>query len=145
LRAVVVDASAVAEYLLRTTRAERFAGTIEAGDILLHVPALCDVELVAVLRRALLGKRMTEARAWEAMSDYMDLPLTRHGHVKLIERVLQLRENFSVYDATYVALAERLGAELLTADEPLAKAARTHTTVSVLPVLEIQRDREEST
>jgi predicted nucleic acid-binding protein len=45
--------------------------------------------------------------------------------------MLQLRHNFSAYDATYVALAEQLDAELLTADQRLARAVRAHTSVLV--------------
>jgi predicted nucleic acid-binding protein len=40
--------------------------------------------------------------------------------------VLQLRSNFSAYDAAYVALAEQLNGELLTADDGLARAVRSH-------------------
>ncbi len=63
----------------------------------------------------------------QAIEDYLDLPITRHGHQWLMGRILSLRENLSAYDATYVALAEELGGTLLTADESLARAARTHT------------------
>ena len=45
-----------------------------------------------------------------------------YEHGPILGRVLELYENFSVYDATYVALAEALGASLLTADRRLARA-----------------------
>ncbi len=64
-------------------------------------------------------------RAAEALEDYLDLPLVRHGHQALLGRVLQLGSNFSAYDATYVALAEQLKGELLTADDALARAIRS--------------------
>ena len=96
-----------------------------------HVPALCDVEVTAALRRGIAEKLVSLSRAEEALEDYLDLPLTRHGHQSLLSRVLQLRSNFSAYDATYVALAESLGAELLTADMPLLRAVETHTKISV--------------
>jgi len=48
-------------------------------------------------------------------------------------RILALRRNFSVYDATYVALAEQLGAALLTADLALARATTAQTRVAILP------------
>lgn len=133
MRSIVIDASAIAEYLLRTTSAHRYAAAIEDQHVLLHVPALCDVELTAVLRRALLDGRASEARASEAVRDYMDLPLTRHGHVSLMERALRLRNNFSAYDATYIALAEALDATFLTGDRPLARAVGEHTSLAVLP------------
>lgn len=97
-----------------------------------HVPALCDVEVVAALRRARRTRRIDDGRLHEALGDYLALALTRHGHEPLLERILALRENFSAYDAAYVTLAEQLGAELLTADRPLARAARTHLRLTVI-------------
>lgn len=97
------------------------------------MPALCDVEVVAGLRRAVLHGSLSGRRAAEAVEDYLDLPLTRHGHQALLETILGLRENFSAYDATYVALAERMHGELLTADARLASATRAHTEIGVLP------------
>jgi predicted nucleic acid-binding protein len=88
---------------------------------------------MAGLRRALLRRNLSEQRAAMAIEDYLDLPLTRHGHQPLLGRILDLRMNFSVYDATYVALAEQLGSRLLTADRGLTRAARTHTRVATLP------------
>ena len=105
---------------------------VRASDADLHVPALCDVEVAAGLRRGLLGGALSEERLAQAVEDYLDLPLTRHGHQQLLSRVLNLSDNFSAYDATYVALAEQLGGELLTADEGLARAARMHTGVATL-------------
>ncbi len=64
-------------------------------------------------------------RAVEVLEDYLDLPLVRHGHQALLGRVVQLGSNFSAYDAAYVALAEQLKGELLTADDALARAVRS--------------------
>jgi predicted nucleic acid-binding protein len=97
------------------------------------VPALCDVEVTAGLRRALLRDLLSVERANQAIAHYLVLPLTRHGHQGLLPRVLGLRSNFSAYDACYVALAELLGAEILTADERLTRAVRTHTGLGLLP------------
>lgn len=132
MKLVVVDASALAEYLLRTDRGERVAPVVESPDHDLHVPALCDVELVAVLRRALLSGRLGIDRARSALRDLLELPLVRHGHRRSLARMLELRENVSAYDAAYVALAERLDAALLTADAALARAAGDRTDVHVL-------------
>lgn len=105
------------------------AAVIEAPDVSLHVPALCDIELAAALRRAVLAGLVRYARAREALADYLDLPLTRHGHQALLPRVLELRQNLSAYDAAYVSLAERLRGSLATADEALARAVQRHTAV----------------
>jgi predicted nucleic acid-binding protein len=71
-------------------------------------------------------------RAADALEDYLDLPLFRHGHQALLGRVLQLRSNFSTYDAAYVALAEQLKGELLTADDGLARAVRAELSLPLV-------------
>jgi predicted nucleic acid-binding protein len=129
----VADASALVEYLLAPANVEPIAATIEAPETDLHVPALCDVEVVAGLRRALLARLLRAQRAEEALQDYLDLPLIRHGHEAILPRVLQLRENFSAYDATYAALAEALDASLLTADAGLARAVNGGLGIRTLP------------
>lgn len=129
---VVVDASAVLEYVLSTGRAASLRSIIEDPENDLRVPALCDVEVAAGLRRGVLRQLFDTDRADEAITDYLDLPLSRHGHQLLLQRILALRDNFSVYDACYVALAEDLDGSLLTADSGLVRATRTHTTVEVL-------------
>ncbi len=98
---------------------------MQAADVDLNTPALCDIEVAAALRRSLLTQRLNSVRAAEALQDYLDLALTRHGHQALLGRVLELRSNFSAYDAAYVALAEQLKGELLTADDSLARAVRS--------------------
>jgi len=120
------------EYLLGTDAADAMREILRASDVDLHVPALCDVEVAAGLRRALLRSLLSEQRALAGLQDYVDLPLTRHGHQSLLERILELRANFSAYDATYVALAEHLSAELLTGDEKLTHAVRAHTKITAL-------------
>lgn len=83
--------------------------------------------MIAVVRRTMARGDLSEGDAKERLGDYMDLPLTRHGHESLLQRILQLRENFSAYDATYVALAERMGARLASVDERLRRAVDAHT------------------
>ncbi len=119
--------------MLRTERSRPFEDIVTATDTDLHVPALCEVEVTAALRRALLAKSLAAARAAEALEDYLALPLTRHGHQALLGRALGLRDRFSAYDAIYVALAERLDVSLLTADGRLARAVRSTLGVDVVP------------
>lgn len=47
-------------------------------------------------------------------------------------RIWELRHAISAYDATYVALAEALQAELVTCDGRLARAGGHHANVSVI-------------
>jgi predicted nucleic acid-binding protein len=53
--------------------------------------------------------------------------------VRLVPRYWALRDNLTVYDAAYVALAEAFDAPLLTADARLARAPGPRCTVEVLP------------
>lgn len=99
----------------------------------MHAPALCDVEVAAGLRRALLREIVSSRRADLALQHYLQLPLTRHEHTALLGRMLELHSSFSAYDACYVALAEGLDADLLTADERLSRAVRRHTRIGILP------------
>ena len=122
MSSLVVDASAVVEYLFRTKLGREVEPTLTSRETELQVPALCDVEVSSALRRGMLSGALAESRAEEALLDYLDLPLTRHGHQALLPRILALRANFTAYDASYVALAERLEAPILTADRRLARA-----------------------
>ena len=122
MSSLIVDASALVEYLLRTERGQEVESALSSQEADLHVPALCDVEVTAALRRGILRGALAESRAEQALTAYLDLPLNRHGHQTLLPRILALRANFTAYDASYVALAERLEAPLLTADRRLARA-----------------------
>lgn len=120
---IVVDASAVLEVLLVTPVGVRVGERIFAPGEALHAPHLLDVEVAQVLRRLLLAGDLTAGRGQEALEDLADLRLTRHPHRPFLARIWELRHNVTAYDAAYVALAEALGAPLLTCDAPLARSA----------------------
>lgn len=129
---VVVDASAVLELLLWTPRAERLAERLLDPEVSLHAPHLLDVEVAQVIRRYCLAAELAEDRAREALDDFRDLRIHRHPHEPLLSRVWELRHNLTAYDAAYVALAEALGAPLLTRDVRLASAPGHATVVEVV-------------
>ena len=116
----VVDASAAAEYLLRTSLGLKVANIIEGG--LLLAPELLDVEVLSVFRRAVLRRQLDEQRALCAIEDLMDWPIDRIPHRSLVWAAWQHRNNLSAYDAFYVAAARLSDAPLITADGPLARA-----------------------
>jgi predicted nucleic acid-binding protein len=129
---MVVDASAMVEWLLRTPRGQAFTALLREHE--LHVPALCDVEVASALRRALLARLVAMPRVLQALRIYLDLPLARHGHSALLPSMIAMRDNFSAYDACYVALATRLEAPFLTADQAMARAVARHTSVELVQV-----------
>ena len=116
----VIDASAAAEYLLRTPLGLRLVNVIEGA--LLLAPELLDVEVLSVLRRAVLRGQLTEQRAFLAIEDLVDWSIDRIPHRSLAWVAWQHRNNLSSYDAFYVAAAHLSNASLLTADGPLARA-----------------------
>ena len=119
---IVVDASALLEFLLQTSLGARIEERLFRTDDELHVPHLADVEIVQGLRRLVRTGELSADRAGEAIADLIDLDLHRHAHVDLLGRAWKLRDNVSAYDAMYVALAEAIDAPLITCDIPLAKA-----------------------
>jgi predicted nucleic acid-binding protein len=116
----VIDASAAAEYLPRTPLGLKRADLIEGAFI--RAPELLDVEVLSVLRRAVLRQQLEEQRAWLALEDLLAWPIDRLAHTALIREAWQHRHNVSAYDAFYVAAARVYDASLLTADGPLARA-----------------------
>jgi predicted nucleic acid-binding protein len=89
----------------------------------LHAPQLLDIEVTQVLRRLLQRKELSLARAEQAFDDLSNLVIERHDHQWLVRRIWQLRDSLTAYDGCYVALAEALGAPLLTCDAKLAGAS----------------------
>lgn len=117
---LVVDASAAVEYLLQTHLGLRVAGVVDEADLV--APELLDAEVLSVLRREVLGRRLAEGRAAEAVSDLRAWRLERLAHRPLLAEAWSLRGHVSAYDALYVAAARVRGAGLVTADGPLARA-----------------------
>ena len=98
----------------------------------LAAPELIDLEVPSVLRRLAAAGRLAPRRAEQALSDLVGLPLRRVPHRPLLPRCWSLRENLTVYDASYVALAELLGTAVLTADGRLAGAPGVRCPVEVV-------------
>jgi predicted nucleic acid-binding protein len=129
---IVVDASAVLEVLLRTPVAQAVERRLFAAGETLHAPHLIDIEVAHVLRRYAAAGDMCVERGREALEDLADLSLRRYPHDVLLPRVWALRDNLTAHDAVYVALAEALGAPLLTGDRRLANAAGHRARVEVV-------------
>jgi len=98
----------------------------------LAAPELIDLETTSVIRRQSRAGHLDLRRAGLALTDLVELPLRRAPHRPLLARCWELRENLTVYDAAYVALAEILDVVLLTADGRLAKAPGSRCRIELL-------------
>jgi predicted nucleic acid-binding protein len=128
---IVVDASVLAS-AVGDDGADGDRARARLASEQLVAPELLDLEVASVWRRAVRRGQMTEHRARQALADLAALPLARAPHAPLMSRIWELRDNLTVYDAAYVALAEALDASLLTADRKLAQASGARCTVDVV-------------
>lgn len=125
---IVVDASAALAALLNDGPARRLVGANY-----LHAPHLVDSELASGLRRRVLAKEVSADDGWRALDTWRHLAVARYALSGLLDRVWDLRNNVSAYDASYIALAESLGCALVTADARLSSATGIRCSVTVVP------------
>jgi predicted nucleic acid-binding protein len=127
----VVDASVLVEYLAAGEHAEAAAEAI-GRERWIWAPALVDAEVGSALRRLTRTKEVSVKKAGVALDDLLQMRLQRVPLGALAERAWQLRDNVSFYDGLYVAVAEELGAPLLTLDARLAKVKGLRTEVELI-------------
>lgn len=105
---------------------ERLRGEMIIG------PDLLRLEVVSVLRRHAGNGALTDEQAEDAVDDLLAFPITVFPTAPLLGRVWELRHDVSSYDGCYVALAEAVGHQLLTADRRLANSPGIRCGVEVL-------------
>ena len=124
---IVLDASAAVLALLNDGDARR-----RLASEIVAVPHLIDVEVAHALRGQVRRGDVGPTEAQSALARWARLGMRRFALVALLPRIWELRENVSAYDATYVALAEATGCELVTGDGRLARATGPTCTVTVV-------------
>jgi predicted nucleic acid-binding protein len=120
---IVLDASAAIDWLLQTAAGQQIESRIYERGESLHAPHLLDLEVAQVLRRLVREGAVSAPRADQAIEDLLDLRVTRYPHFIFLPHIWRLRDNFSTYDAAYIALAGKLRATLITRDGRLASAS----------------------
>lgn len=125
---IVVDASAAVSALLHDGQARRL---LAAEPI--HAPHVVDAEVVSVLRRQVASGLLTSEEGRQALNVWSRLGMIRYAAPPLLERIWELREAVTAYDAMYVALAENLDCALVTADTRLSGANGPRCTITVVP------------
>ncbi|WP_028279881.1 type II toxin-antitoxin system VapC family toxin [Arthrobacter sp. H5] len=124
---IVIDAGVVIELVAGGLDPQKL------GVDELAAPHLIDSEVTNVLRRLVARGHLSAEEGGRALEGFMGMTLRRYPADGLRLRMWELRHNLSAYDATYVALAEQIGAtELLTTDARLASTPGIRCAVTVL-------------
>lgn len=124
---VCVDASVVVPLVVGGPRVVRVVELWEQwheAQCLLVAPTLLLYEVANALHRYVVTGELLPDEAAQALRLANDLGVTLHGDALLHRRALELATELEMpaaYDAHYLALAERLAAELWTADRRLVK------------------------
>ncbi|WP_375400047.1 type II toxin-antitoxin system VapC family toxin [uncultured Amnibacterium sp.] len=125
---IVVDASTALSGLLAAGPARQWLASEQ-----LHAPHLIDSEVASGLRRRVRARLLTAEQGWATLDTWRRIGITRYPVPGLVERIWQLRDNLSSYDAGYVALAEALECPLVTADARISGAPGLRCSVTVVP------------
>lgn len=127
---VVVDASVMVSLVASPSAAADAIGR-RIAECALHAPVTLPIEADSALRGLVLGGRLSAAQGDAARRVMAAMPVELWPWHPLSDRAWALRENLSTYDAGYVALAEHLGAVLVTGDARLARASGVGCPVEV--------------
>lgn len=119
---VVIDASALAEVVLRSQRAASVEAMFEGQDLV--APDLVGAEVLSTIRSMLMRAFVDLDTARRAVGNLAGAPVRRMTTGPLVAEIWSMHQNLTSYDATYVALARLLGAPLLTLDQRLVRAPR---------------------
>jgi predicted nucleic acid-binding protein len=121
---IVVDANVMVLALASPTGKGDAARAVLTSDDLWFAPAHMPLEVIRALRKAVLGGQLAEPDALAAFNALTAAEITYTGATDtLLQAVWGMRHNVSAYDAAYLAVAAERGAQLVTFDARLAKAA----------------------
>ena len=135
----IVDASVVAKWVLPGDPYQVIAVKLKSdyisGIVDLQSLLLASIEVASAFRRAVRLGRLSEANAEEALVALGDMGVELHSlGWSDVARVLGIASELglSVYDASYVSVAEDAKATLITADDELYKMAGKRCSVQHL-------------
>ncbi|OGQ86520.1 MAG: twitching motility protein PilT [Deltaproteobacteria bacterium RIFOXYA12_FULL_58_15] len=118
----ILDAGLVVAALIDSGPVGRWAESYLQGESL-AAPHLMPVEVANILRRSVLAGDISADAASIAHGDLLELQIELFPYEPFADRVWELRDNVTSYDAWYVALAESLPGVLVTLDARLSRAA----------------------
>lgn len=130
----VFDASVLVDALVVAGTAGDDAREVLRDRSLLHVPSIFAADVTSAIRSMRARGEVSTGLAHGAVSKIKIVRTVQYPFEPFLDRVWELRENLTVYDGWYVALAESLDTSLVTADRRLAQASGPRC-----PVVEVAR------
>lgn len=127
----VIDASVVVNALL--PHPARSAALRALAERDLWAPGILDLEVLSALARLEQAGSITRSESRLAFDDLATLPVRRVPPEAVAVRAWGLRDGMRISDAFYLATAEALEAELITADARLARVPGLTVPVVLLP------------
>lgn len=127
--AIVCDASAIIALLLDSGADGQWAAAALSGADL-AAPCLFGFETANIIRRQEVAGVVSSDQAAQAHADLLELAIEQWPYEVLAARAWELRLDLSSYDAGYVALAELIGAPLVTLDKRIGRAPGVRCTIS---------------
>ncbi|MDN5796481.1 MAG: type II toxin-antitoxin system VapC family toxin [Intrasporangium sp.] len=127
---IVIDSSAIVDALVDDPANPDLLALVAGNE--LHAPSLLDYEVAGALRGHALAERLADEQLQGAVDDFRGLSIERYPLSSMIQNVLDLRGNFTVYDAAYLVLAQALEVPLVTADAKLSEGRKMGVDVQVL-------------
>jgi predicted nucleic acid-binding protein len=118
--ALVLDASAWLDLLLREAIGERVAARIDRHA--LHAPAHIDLEMISAFSRIERAGALSAAEIEARLGAAQAVAIARHPLADLAAGAWSRRSSLRISDAFYVELASRLRVPLITTDRRLALA-----------------------
>ncbi|NLU75999.1 type II toxin-antitoxin system VapC family toxin [Streptomyces sp. HNM0575] len=128
---IVVDASMLASALVDAGPVGKASAARLFGEQL-TAPSLIDYEVLSTLRGLVLGRKLPSEDAERALRALPALPVERASCERLLPRIWELRANYSAYDASYVALAEKLNVPLVTGDAKLKRGSGARCVIELV-------------
>lgn len=113
---IVVDASLMLDIGLATPDAQNLKQRVDEVGAPIGAPDILVLEVLQTLRRLLYTSVIDLPAAERALRILRHFDVNYFAHAPLTDRIWELRNNLTAYDAAYFALAEQLGAELWTRD-----------------------------
>jgi predicted nucleic acid-binding protein len=129
---LVCDASAVVAILLDSGPDGAWMANRLMGNNL-FAPTLMPFECSNIIRRHELSGLVSSDQAAQAHLDLLELPVELWPYEVLAPRISKLRQNLTIYEAAYVALAETIETPLVTLDRRIQRTPGITCTVDTPP------------